>query len=178
MEIIKKKCIHCGQSFLPDPRVGRRQKRCAEEECRKAANRRKVRKWVQCNPDILPSLQAKMRVWAKAYPDYWRRYRKEHPDYCQRDNQRRAASLRKQRCSAKLTSMRTIAVEKLQRIEELAPENCSAKLTQRDRRVDGIMDYLLWTVKKPLSAKQTHIGLRAASQVESLDYGRGNLGAD
>lgn len=157
MAINQKKCVHCGRRFSPDPRVGHRQKRCVREECRKAENRRKARKWIALHPDILPSLRAKMRVWAKAYPCYWRLYRKNHPEYVERDNARRAASLRKSRCSAKLTSIREIAVEKLQQIEVLAPAECSAKLTERDRRVDGIMDYLLWTVKEPMSAKQTHI---------------------
>ncbi len=161
MEIHQKKCRYCGRRFCPDPRVGKRQKRCVREECRKAENRRKVRKWMELNPDILPSLRAKMRVWAKAYPHYWQEYRKNHPAYCERDNARRAASLRKARCSAKLTSMREIAVDKLQKIEDLTPAECSAKLTERDRRVDGIMDYLLWTVKEPVSAKQTHTDLGA-----------------
>ena len=162
MEIYNKKCVHCGRWFWPDPRVGKRQKRCVREECRKASNRRKSRKWVQNNPDILPSLRVKMRVWAKAYPDYWQRYRKDHPAYCQRDNQRRASSLRKARCSAKLTSIRDIAVHKLRRIEDLTPAECSAKLTERDRRVDGLVEYLFWTVKEPLSAKQTHTDLEGS----------------
>lgn len=165
MNIAKKQCVHCGREFWPDPRVGKRQKRCFREECRRAENCRKARKWIQLNPDVLPSLRAKRRVWAKAYPNYWRRYRKNHPTYCLRDNQRRAASLRKARCSAKLTSIREIAVDKLQRIEAMIPADCSAKLTEIDRRVDGIVEYLFWTVRKPLSAKQTYTDLRAGSEV-------------
>ena len=166
MEIDRKKCRYCGRLFLPDRRVGKRQNRCFLEECRRAENRRKARKYIACNPDIVESLRGKMRVWAKAYPDYWRRYRESHPDYVERDNRRRAESLRRQRCSAKLTSMREVAVEKLHRIEVLAPANCSAKLTERDRRVDGIVEYLFWTVKEPLSAKQTHTDLGGGSSVK------------
>ena len=43
------------------------------------------------------------RAWAMGYPFYWRGYRREHPNYVVRDNQRRARALRRQRwgCSAK-----------------------------------------------------------------------------
>lgn len=152
----RKKCRYCGRWFMPDPRVGKRQNRCFLEECRRAENCRKARKWIRLNPDILEFLRAKMRVWAKAYPDYWSRYRKSHPAYCLRDNARRAASLRKSRCSAKLTSIRQTAVEKLRKIQDQDPENCSAKLTEKDRRVGAIVEYLFWTVKERVSAKQTH----------------------
>ena len=166
MENVKKECRYCGRWFVPDARVGHRQKRCFLEECRRAENRRKVRKYIACNPDIVESLRGKMRVWAKAYPHYWRLYRKAHPEYVARDNARRKASLRRSRCSAKLTLMREVAVEKLHRIEDLAPANCSAKLTERDRRVDGIVEYLFWTVEAPLSAKQTHTDLGGGSAVK------------
>ena len=89
MEIPRKKCVYCGRGFRPDRRV-RRQKRCLREECRRAANRRKVRSWVQLHPGFLAARRAKVRAWAKGYPDYWQGYRQAHPVYCQRDNRRRA----------------------------------------------------------------------------------------
>lgn len=156
MGIPKKKCIYCGRWFLPDRRV-RKQKRCFREECRRAANRRKVRNWIKLHPDFLVGRVAKVRAWAKGYPDYWRQYRRGHPDYCLRDNRRRTAALRKARRSAKQTSIRAIAVEKLRKVRDLDPPNCSAKQTPIERRVEGLMDYLFWTVKVPCSAKQTGI---------------------
>ena len=162
----RKECRYCGRWFVPDARVGHRQKRCFQEECRRAENRRKARKYIACNPDILKSLRAKMRVWAKAYPHYWRQYRESHPEYVARDNARRAASLRRSRCSAKRTSMREVAVEKLQRIKDFARADCSAKLTERDRRVDGLVEYLFWTVKEPFSAKQSHTDFKGAAEIK------------
>ena len=164
MKVFKKKCKYCGDLFLPDPRIGKHQKRCAREECRRASNRKKVRKWMKLHPGYVD--QAKARAWAKAYPNYWSQYRRAHPLYARRDNLRRAASLRKQRCSAKLTSIRVIAVDKLERIESLSSVNCSAKLTERDRRVEGILQYLFWTVKEPCSAKITHNDLGNRLEVE------------
>lgn len=143
-----KKCRYCGRRFMPDARVGKRQKRCFLEECRCAENCRKARKWIAGHPKEKAERKVKARAWAYAYPHYWRHYRKAHPEYVRRDNARRAEALRKSRCSAKLTSMRDMAVEKLRKIQTLRPEGCSAKLTERDRWVEGIMDYLFWTVKE------------------------------
>lgn len=162
MSTAKKNCIYCGRLFLPDPRVGKRQKRCFRDECRRAQNCKKSRKWIKRHPDYQDGRKAKLRDWADAYPNYWRNYRKTHPDYTAKDNRRRALALRRQRCSAKLTSIRSIAVEKLRQIQNEEPQNCSAKLTQTDRRINGIMDYLIWTVDQPCSAKhytyrQNHI---------------------
>ena len=159
METSKKECRYCGRWFLPDPRVGKRQKRCFLEECRRAENRRKRRKWIAGHPEEKAERKVKARTWAYAYPHYWKHYRQTHPDYCSRDNARRAASLRKERCSAKITSMREVAVEKLRLIQREVPVDYSAKITERDRRVDGIVDYLFWTVKGSLSAKHNPYGL-------------------
>lgn len=165
MENPKKKCIHCGRWFLPDARVGNRQKRCFRQECLRALNRKKQKKWIELNPCYLAARCAKVRAWAKAYPNYWQKYRRNHPSYVEEDNCRRAESLRKQRRSAKLTSMRVLSVERLRQIQDLAPRDCSAKLTEIDRRVDGIVEYLFWTVKEPCSAKQTHIDLGSGPAV-------------
>jgi hypothetical protein len=45
----------------------------------------------------------RLRAWAKAYPHYWRVYRRKNPRYAARDNKRRVRTLRRQRwgCSAK-----------------------------------------------------------------------------
>lgn len=159
MENSKKECRYCGRWFMPDPRVGKRQKRCFLEECRRAENRRKRQKWVRGHPLEKAERKVKARTWAYAYPHYWRQYREAHPEYARRDNERRAKALRKERCSAKITSMREVAVEKLSLIQRAVPEDCSAKITERDRRVDGIVDYLFWTVKGSLSAKHNAYGL-------------------
>ena len=50
--------------------------------------------------------------------------------------------------------------------ESLRKARCSAKLTERDRRVDGIMEYLFWTVKEPLSAKQSHTDFKGAAEIK------------
>lgn len=91
-----------------------------------------------------------MRVWAKAYPDYWHKYRREHPDYVARDSQRRCSGCKKAKISAKQDAVRQTAVEKLESIRDLEPVS-SAKQDAVHRRVNGILDYLFW---KESSAKQ------------------------
>lgn len=163
MNIPKKKCAHCKRWFKPDARVWKQQKRCFREECRKAANRRKQRKWIKLHPDYLEGRRAKASAWAKSYPNYWQGYRKTHPAYVKRDNKRRKVALRKQKRSAKLTSIRKIAVGKLRGIQGMGTANCSAKLTSIDRRMARLLDYLLWTVGEPCSAKQTHMVIPSPS---------------
>lgn len=159
----KKKCAHCGCRFVPDPRVGRRQKRCFKEECRLALNRKKQRKWIKLHPDFLAARKAKVRAWAKAYPNYWCQYRRKRPYYKKEDNIRRATSLKKQRRSAKLTSIRVLAVDRLHQIQGLDSPDCSAKLTEIDPRVNRIIEYLFWTVRESCSAKQKGIGLETSA---------------
>jgi hypothetical protein len=46
----KKRCSFCRRIFLPDPRVGNRQKSCARNGCRKQRKNRAQKQWVQANP--------------------------------------------------------------------------------------------------------------------------------
>jgi hypothetical protein len=95
----------------------------------------------------------KIHAWVKGYPNYWHKYRKEHPDYVARDNRRRCSSYKKRKISAKQDAVRQISVEKLESIRDLELVS-SAKQDAVHRRVDGILNYLFW---KESSAKQDDI---------------------
>lgn len=47
---MSKKCEFCGRFFVPDPRVGNRQRACSHPECKKARKRESQQKWAADNP--------------------------------------------------------------------------------------------------------------------------------
>lgn len=81
----KKRCQFCQRWFEPDPRTPR-QYLCHRKRCRTKRKRRAWRRWAQRNK---PVKNLKQRQWAKAYPNYWSRYRALRPEYSAKDNQRR-----------------------------------------------------------------------------------------
>ncbi len=58
-----KRCLFCGQFFVPDPRVGERQKACHRELCKK---RRKIlaqRRWCENNPGYFQGRYPYVKQW-------------------------------------------------------------------------------------------------------------------
>ncbi len=58
-----KRCAFCGRFFVPDRRVGPRQKACGREACKK--NRKKVaqRAWVDKNPGYFQGRYPYVKEW-------------------------------------------------------------------------------------------------------------------
>lgn len=92
----KKLCLFCPKIFEPYAPLARRQRVCGARECRRRLKR-------QLEAEILRRRGVRwrvgrnrwMRIWAKGYPDYWRRYREGHPAYVRRDNSRRVCARRR-----------------------------------------------------------------------------------
>jgi hypothetical protein len=150
-------CQQCRRRFRPDPRIGRAQKNCKRRRCQRARRRKALRRWRAVNPDCVKSYAQQAPAWAKAYPDYWQHYRRTHPDYYQRDLARRRQSCRAARFSANETSIKTIHRRKLETLKALQTSISSANETSIDRRVEVIVDYLLW---KERSANEIAIEAR------------------
>lgn len=148
----KKRCEFCHKWFMPHPRAPH-QRCCSNRTCRKKRKARADKNWNLKNPGYGKGRTLKIRVWAKEYPDYWRKYRRKHPDYVARDNRRRCSSYKRRKISAKQDAVHKISVEKLESIRVLEPVS-SAKQDAVHRRVDSILDYLFW---KESSAKQDKI---------------------
>jgi hypothetical protein len=116
-----------------------------------------MRDWAAQHPDYQSYRNAKVRIWAIAR-NYWKQYRASHPEYVRKDNKRRVRTRKRLKVSAKQTTIRQITVAKLNSIRQNQPF-LSAKQTTIDRRVDGLIDLLIW---KEQSAKQTNIASSAA----------------
>lgn len=145
-------CRYCDRPFRPDPRIGEAQKVCGRSACQRARKRAKLRRWRTLHPDHAQSTSAKQQAWAKAYPDYWRQYRRSHPDYYERDLARRRKAYRSARSSAKETLIKDISRRKLEALETLQTPDVSAKETPIARRMELVVDYLVW---KARSAKES-----------------------
>jgi hypothetical protein len=153
----RKCCLCCGRWYRPDPRAARVQKACVRSACRAERRRRKQRSWLKRHPGYGSSRSLKVRAWAATYPDYWRRYRREHADYVERDNRRRRTSRRQVERAAKQTEIAEIVVEKLRMVRAEGPKS-AAKQTGIARRVDALVEVLIW---KEIAAKQSGIERRA-----------------
>lgn len=150
---MKKRCKLCHEWFTPDPRTAKFQRCCTKPECQRERSHSAVRRWWQRNPGYNKSRAAKTSAWAKAYPNYWRKYRREHPDYAKNERQRMRSVRRQAKNVAKQNAIAQISLEKLESIRDLRP-NFVAKQNAIHRRVNGILDYLFW---KESVAKQNEI---------------------
>lgn len=85
----------------------------------------------------------KVRAWASAYPDYWRRYRAKAGAYRERERRRMQSRRRRLRRVAKQTLTGRILVEKLLAVKRAGVKTV-AKQTVIARRVDALVDVLVW----------------------------------
>lgn len=173
MKIAKKRCEFCHEWFSPDPRASYKQRCCQKSVCRKKRKSMTQKNWRLKNHGYERSRREKINNWAKTYPNYWQKYRREHPDYTTRDNQRRVLSRQKASMSAKQDQITQFSLEKLESIKKMRVI-CSAKQDQINRRINEVVNFLLW---KELSAKQNEIAICPSSE-RQYEYASGNLGRD
>ena len=57
----KKPCCICHRWFLPDPRIGDRQRACRRPECQKARKAKSQGRWLALNPDYFVKYRIKQR---------------------------------------------------------------------------------------------------------------------
>jgi hypothetical protein len=58
-----KRCLFCGRFFVPDPRVGERQKACPREACRKQRKGVAQRAWCERNPGYFKGRYPYVKQW-------------------------------------------------------------------------------------------------------------------
>ncbi len=75
----KKKCLYCGREFIPDARVGERQKACSAQ-CQKHRKRESNKAFSKNNPGYWHGRYEYVKEWRQNNPDYqgqWRHRRKQ-----------------------------------------------------------------------------------------------------
>jgi hypothetical protein len=98
MEI--RRCAAGGHAFRPRPQVPN-QRYCSADACQRERWRRGQREKRESDADCCENQARAQRAWAQNHSEYWREYRRLHPEYCernrnaarqrQRDRRRRAA---------------------------------------------------------------------------------------
>ena len=125
---------------MPDPRTAHLQKACPKNTCRRQRKRTTDRQWRRRNPDWFSDHRPKVRLWARNYPQYWKRYRASHPAYRakERHRMRQTRVLR----VAKQDAIRQNPVGYLADIRSLTLKTV-AKQDAIGSQIDGILDYLV-----------------------------------
>ena len=62
----QRRCVICRHGFIPDPRVGDRQRVCKKPECRKEFDRRRLADWRKRHPGYFIEWRAKERATRNA----------------------------------------------------------------------------------------------------------------
>ena len=60
-----KRCAYCGRYFVPDPRVGNRQKACREALCRRKRKQQAQRGWSEKNPGYFRGRYGYVKEWRR-----------------------------------------------------------------------------------------------------------------
>lgn len=79
----KKRCHYCDRLFIPDPRVGDRQKACSKE-CQRFRKRENNRAFSRRNPEYWHGRYWYVKEWRQRNPDYqrlWRQKKKAEKGY-------------------------------------------------------------------------------------------------
>ena len=73
----RRKCRHCGELFLPDPRNRHHQHYCSKPACRRASKAASQHRWLSksANRDYFRGSAnvERVRAWRAAHPGYWQR---------------------------------------------------------------------------------------------------------
>ena len=87
----KRRCAGCGEAFWPRPQVPH-QLYCSAAGCQRTRRRCWQQGKRQSDADYRENQARAQRAWAQGHRDYWREYRRTHPEYC--ENNRRGARQR------------------------------------------------------------------------------------
>ena len=73
----RRKCLHCHELFLPDPRNQYHQRYCSKRVCRRRSKTDSRRRWLQKpeNQNYFrgPENSRRVKEWRKRHPGYWRK---------------------------------------------------------------------------------------------------------
>jgi hypothetical protein len=81
-----RRCLACGRLFRICPQAPD-QSYCNAIECQRERRRRWQRERRNRDRDYRANQAAAHQRWAKKHPDYWREYRKTHPEYVSRNRE-------------------------------------------------------------------------------------------
>jgi len=102
----QRRCAHCKRLFVRNPRV-KEQGYCKRKGCQRARKRLWQRRKMAEDPDYRTNQSSSEQQWHTEHPDYWRHYRKAHPEYCKQNRleQRKRDAKRRERDLATMDAL-------------------------------------------------------------------------
>lgn len=135
----KRRCPYCDKQFVPDPRVGIRQKACFDPECQKQRHDESHAHWRKDNSDYFQGSEhySQQKVWLAKPKNrgYLKRYRKAHPDYVAKDNKARKSRRKRQMSDMKDERLR----REIDQIRSLRGADMKDTI---QLKIDGILAFL------------------------------------
>lgn len=77
MKNVQSNCSYCGKFYTPHPRLGKRQKTCGREACKKELKRQNQARWREQNPACQKGRYPYVKAWREKNPDYQRQWRQK-----------------------------------------------------------------------------------------------------
>jgi hypothetical protein len=81
-----RQCAACGASFRPCPQIST-QRFCGQPDCQRERRRRWKRGKRQTDADYRENQARAQHAWSERHPGYWGEYRRQHPQYTERNRQ-------------------------------------------------------------------------------------------
>ena len=91
-----RRCRYCQQIFQPS-RYRPQQSVCSEPECQRRRRNDDHRERIRRDSAYAGDVRASQKKWRQTNPDYWKRYREQHPDVAERNRRRQRRRDQKRR---------------------------------------------------------------------------------
>lgn len=101
---------HCKRLFIPDPRV-KNQRYCGEKDCQRARKRKWQKEKLTTDPDYKANQRDCQNEWQQRHPGYYKKYRQDHPAYCERNTLLQRYRNTKARMIAKMDAFKPTALK-------------------------------------------------------------------
>ena len=89
-------CFHCGRTFTPR---NRNQYYCSQAPCQRARKAAWQRRKMKTDPEYRTGHKMSQHKWLNSRPDYWKDYRRRHPEQVERNRMLQTIRDRRQRAS-------------------------------------------------------------------------------
>jgi hypothetical protein len=94
--MVERRCRFCEQSFVPS-KYQPGQLVCGSSDCQRRRRAEYHRQKIAADPEYRQVCCDSSQKWRSCHPDYWRRYREQHPAAVERNRQRQHVRDQKRR---------------------------------------------------------------------------------
>ena len=99
-----RQCQACQAPFRPRPQIAE-QRFCSAAACQRERRRRWQATRRQNDPDYRENQKRVQKAWAEHHPNYWWDYRREHPEYTERNRAQQRQRAQDQAAAGQIAKM-------------------------------------------------------------------------